>query len=91
MGRETGELGEELRILLVEDQPTDAELEVRELKRSGLRFVHHVVDTEAAFREALREFRPDVILSDYAMPHFDGLLALAVARETVPDVPFLFV
>ena len=81
----------ELRILLIEDVPTDAELEIRELKRAGLRVVHRVVDTEAAYREALREFRPDVILSDFSMPHFDGMLALALARELVPDVPFIFV
>jgi len=82
---------QELRILLVEDVPTDAELEVRELKRAGLRVAHRVVDTEDAYREALREFRPDVILSDFSMPHFDGMSALALARELVPDVPFIFV
>jgi len=81
----------ELRILMAEDVPADAELEVRELKRAGLRVVHRVVDTEDAYREALREFRPDVILSDFSMPHFDGMLALALARETAPDVPFIFV
>jgi len=81
----------ELRILMIEDVPTDAELEVRELKRAGLRVAHRVVDTEAAYRDALRDFRPDVILSDFSMPHFDGMLALAVAREVVPDVPFIFV
>jgi diguanylate cyclase (GGDEF)-like protein/PAS domain S-box-containing protein len=81
----------ELRILVIEDVPTDAEIEVRELKRAGLRVVHRVVDTEAAYREALRDFRPDVILSDFSMPHFDGMLALALARELVPDMPFIFV
>jgi diguanylate cyclase (GGDEF)-like protein/PAS domain S-box-containing protein len=81
----------ELRILMAEDVPADAELEVRELKRAGLRVVHRVVDTEAGYRDALRDFRPDVILSDFSMPHFDGMLALALARETAPDVPFIFV
>ncbi len=84
-------MAKELRILLIEDVPTDAELEVRELKRAGLRVAHRVVDTEAAYREALRDFRPDAILSDFSMPHFDGMQALAVARELVPDVPFIFV
>ena len=80
-----------MRILLIEDVPTDAELEVRELKRAGLRVVHRVVDTEAGYRDALRDFRPDVILSDFSMPHFDGMEALALAREFAPDVPFIFV
>ena len=84
-------MGQELRILVIEDVPTDAELEVRELKRAGLRVVHRVVDTEDTYRDALRDFRPDVILSDFSMPHFDGMMAMALARELVPDVPFIFV
>jgi diguanylate cyclase (GGDEF)-like protein/PAS domain S-box-containing protein len=81
----------ELRILMVEDVPTDAELEIRELKRAGLRIAHRLVETEDAFRAALREFRPALIISDFSMPHFDGMFALALARELVPDVPFIFV
>lgn len=81
----------ELRILIVEDAPDDAELEVLELKRAGLRVAHQRVDTEGAFREALREFRPELILSDFSMPRFDGMSALALAREINPDVPFIFV
>jgi diguanylate cyclase (GGDEF)-like protein/PAS domain S-box-containing protein len=84
-------MGKEVRILVVEDNPADAELEIRELKRAGLRVAHRTVQTEDAYREALREFRPELIISDFSMPHFDGMWALAVAREFVPDVPFIFV
>ena len=80
-----------LRILLVEDVPTDAELEMRELKRAGLRVMHRIVETEQAFRAALREFNPELIISDFSMPHFDGMWALDLARELAPDVPFIFV
>ena len=80
-----------LRILLIEDVPTDAELEVRELKRAGMRVTHHIVDTEDAFRRALEEFRPDLIISDFSMPQFDGMWALSLARELAPEVPFIFV
>ncbi len=80
-----------LRILLTEDVASDAELEVRELKRAGLRFAHRIVDSEDGFSQALREFDPDVILSDFSMPSFDGMAALAVARELRPDTPFIFV
>jgi diguanylate cyclase (GGDEF)-like protein/PAS domain S-box-containing protein len=81
----------ELRILMIEDVPTDAELEIRELKRAGLRVTHRIVDTEEAFRLALREFQPEIILSDFSMPQFDGMVALALVRELAPEVPFIFV
>jgi diguanylate cyclase (GGDEF)-like protein/PAS domain S-box-containing protein len=48
------------------------------------------VDTEDAFRRAIDEFRPQLILADFRMPRFDGLSALAIARERCPDVPFIF-
>jgi diguanylate cyclase (GGDEF)-like protein/PAS domain S-box-containing protein len=76
---------------MVEDVLTDAELEIRELKRAGLPVVHRVVDTEPGYRDALRDFRPDLILSDFSMPHFDGMQALELVRELAPDVPFIFV
>lgn len=81
----------EIRILMVEDQPTDAELALRELKRAGMEVVHRVVDTRAGMRDALETFAPDVILSDYALPNFDGIRALALALERAPDTPFIFV
>ena len=80
-----------VRVLLTEDVSADAELVVRELKRAGLRFTHQVVETEEAFVRALREFAPDVILSDFSMPGFDGMAALALSRELSPDTPFVFV
>ena len=80
-----------VRVLLTEDVASDAELEVRELKRAGMRVTHRIVDTEESFLQALREFSPDVILSDFSMPAFDGMSALAVAREQSPDTPFIFV
>ena len=80
-----------LRLLLVEDNATDVELETRELLKAGIRTQHRVADTAEAFREALEEFAPDVILSDFSMPRFDGMEALRIARERAPDTPFLFV
>jgi diguanylate cyclase (GGDEF)-like protein/PAS domain S-box-containing protein len=80
-----------IRIVLAEDVTTDAELEVRQLRRAGLAVDYRVVDTQEAFRAALEDHRPDVILSDFSMPTFDGMAALAIAREQCPDVPFIFV
>lgn len=80
-----------IRILLAEDQKPDAELLLRELKRAGLRVEHRLADTEADFRAALAGFRPDVILSDFSMPQFDGMFALQLSRELSPQTPFIFV
>jgi len=80
-----------LKLLLVEDVATDAELEVRELRRSGMKVDHRRVETQPTFIDALREFQPDIIISDFSMPEFDGMSALAVAKETCPDIPFIFV
>ena len=80
-----------IKILLVEDSPADAELEVRELKRAGLRVEHRLVDTEGGLRRELEAFAPQLILSDFSMPRFDGMSALAVAKEIDPDLPFIFV
>src|SRR5260221_7439687 len=82
---------ERLRILRVEDVADDAELALRELGRTGLHADQRVVDNEKSFVGALREFAPQVILSDFSMPGFDGMAALALAREICPDTPFIFV
>ncbi len=80
-----------LRILILEDVPMDAELVEYELGRASVEFDARRVDTREAFVEHLDQFRPDVILSDYTLPRFDGMAALALARERAPDVPFLIV
>jgi len=80
-----------VRILLAEDVAADADLAARALKRAGMRADWRVVDSEEAFRSALFEFDPQVILSDFLIPGFDGMAALSLARDLCPDTPFLFV
>ena len=91
MATATEHLRDELRILLVEDARADAELEVRELRRAGLRFSSRVVEVEPDFRRELDVFDPHVILSDFSLPRFSGLEALAISRQMRPDTPFIFV
>jgi DNA-binding NarL/FixJ family response regulator len=69
----------------------DAELIEYELRRAKFAFVAQRVDTREAFVAALEEFRPDVILSDYTLPRFDGMAALALAKERAPGTPLIIV
>jgi len=84
-------MAERLRILLVEDSPNDAELVLRELTRGGLDFHSRRVQTEADFRRELDEFQPHLVISDFSMPQFSGPKALAIARESRADIPFIFI
>ena len=79
-----------LKMLMVEDMPADAEMTLRELARSGMEFVVRRVETEAELRRECVEFEPDIVVSDFALPKFDGLSALRVVRELRPDLPFIF-
>ncbi len=80
-----------LRLLLVEDDPVDAELVAATLAEAGLRCTARRVDTRTDFLAALKEGGFDLILADYSIPGFDGMSALALARQEASDVPFLFV
>jgi diguanylate cyclase (GGDEF)-like protein/PAS domain S-box-containing protein len=80
-----------IRVVMVEDNPTDVELILRQIRRDGLDVVSQVAADEHSFRRALAEFAPNLILSDFSLPQFDGLSALRIAREAVPDIPFIFV
>ena len=83
--------GAPLRVLALEDVLTDAELEVRELRRAGFAVEWTRVETEAAFREALVSFDPGIVLADYSLPGWNGMAALTVVREERPDLPFIVV
>ena len=69
----------------------DAELVEYELERASIPFLAHRVDNRDGFLQELETFQPDVILSDYTLPRFDGMTALSLARERVPSIPFLIV
>ena len=58
----------ELRVLILEDVPVEAELTARALKQAGINALVKVVDTKGSFAEELTESPPDLILSDYSLP-----------------------
>ena len=80
-----------LRLLIVEDDPNDAELVIRELTKSGFDPQFRRVDTREAFAKALAEDRPDVIIYDHNLPHFSSSEALRVAQQSDAGVPFIIV
>jgi len=84
-------MDETLRILILEDNPADADLVQFELEEAGIAFTAKVVITKADFLRELQEYSPDLILSDYNLPDYDGALALADAKGRCPDVPFILV
>jgi CheY-like chemotaxis protein len=82
---------QELRVLLVEDTPADVELIKRELSKTGMEVSCQLVETEEEFLEQLATETPDLILSDHGVPGFGAPAALKLARQRVPEVPFLLV
>jgi PAS domain S-box-containing protein/putative nucleotidyltransferase with HDIG domain len=81
----------ELRILLLEDSDLDTNLIEEELGNSCIKFLSQHVADEASFKTALDTFSPDIILSDFCLPSYDGFLALDEVRGRDSEVPFIFV
>jgi len=83
--------GDALRILLVEDSPPDVEMIRHILRDAGRSVSVIVVETREAFEAELSRRPPQLILSDYWLPTFDGSKALAIAKRIAPHIPFIFV
>jgi DNA-binding NtrC family response regulator len=82
-------MSDPIRILIVEDSSTDANLASREIRRALGDCVFEYVETREAFLTALATFRPDLVVSDYTLPHFDGLTALKLTLERAPLTPVI--
>ena len=80
-----------LRILYLEDDPKDAELVQHALETEGIVCQITRVETQADFIASLEQGGFGVILADYALPSFDGMSALMIAKQRCPHVPFIFV
>jgi signal transduction histidine kinase len=79
------------RVLILEHAPEDIELLVYELKKGGFNYVSEIVETREAFTQALINFKPEIVLSDYSLPTFDGVSAYQIKEQLCPDIPFIIV
>jgi len=80
-----------LRIVLIEDNPDDALLVVREVEHAGYAVQAQRVQTAEELRAALAQGTLDLVLADYSLPHFSATEGLAILKETGLDVPFIIV
>ncbi len=80
-----------IRILMLEDSPLDAELAIARLRKADLAPEVVMARTRREFEAAVDADDVDLILADYALPDFDGIAALALAREKLPTTPFIFI
>src|SRR5712691_9783175 len=78
------------RILYLEDNPTDAELVRARLAAEGMDCEIVCVQTDTDFASAIDQAGWALIISDFTLPSYDGMSALALARTKCPDVPFIF-
>ena len=79
------------RILLVEDEAIDAELNKREIRKALPFSTFEIVDNKTDYLRQIETFIPDIIISDFNLPSFDGLTALRIAQDVCPHVPFIMV
>lgn len=83
--------GQALRVLVLEDEPADAELELAALAEGGFRCEPTLVDGRAAFEAAFVPGRYELIIADYRLPDYTGLEALEHVRRRDSLVPFVLV
>ena len=79
-----------LHLIILEDNPDDAAIMVKELEREGFTVEWSIVDTKKAFRKALAD-KPDLLLVDYRVPSFNGMTALQMQQQVAPEIPLIIV
>ncbi len=84
-------MNNKLKILILEDNPNDAELVKRQLTKDSIDCKTVLVESRDDFIAQLETFRPDLILSDYMLPQYTGMKALIDTQAHLPDTPFIIV
>ncbi|MEO1053655.1 MAG: response regulator [Bacteroidota bacterium] len=80
-----------IRILLYEDLDNDARLIKRVLEKSDIDFSMELATNQRDFELLLRSFMPNLVVSDYNVPEFNGLEALSLTKQQYDNLPFIFV
>lgn len=80
-----------LRVLMVEDNPSDAELELHALKRGGFEVQRDVVQTADDFAALVRHDTYDIVLADYRLPGWNGMATVEMLQREGLDVPVVVV
>lgn len=80
-----------IHVLILEDMASDAALIEDELQNAGLNFVSRIVSNRKEYLAELDNYPPDIVLSDYNLPQYDGVTALHDVRSRLPDTPFILV
>lgn len=80
-----------LKILLLEDNPVDAEIVQRLLQKQEQHFEFDLAMDKAGFLRSLDNFKPDLILADNAMPQFNATKALEIINKRGDGIPFILV
>lgn len=87
--REKPMVGEHIRVLVLEDEQIDLIALENELDKIDASSTLLAVTNRNDFLRALMDFEPQIIISDYALPGFDGISALGLRNEICPEVPFI--
>ena len=81
----------ELKILYLEDSKQDAEMTAKALTKAGISFSFEVVDNREEYEKALLKSRPDVVLADHSLYHFNSREALKIFKSFDFKIPFILV
>lgn len=80
---------DKIRIIFIEDNADDVDLGLRELKKEGFDVTYVRVETENSLIEEIENFKPDIVISDYSMPSYDGKSALNLINNRYKDIPVI--
>lgn len=88
---ERSTMEEKIKILILEDFPPDVELIKRELKKAGIKMSSVRVDNQKDYISQINDYKPDLIISDYSLPQYDGITAIQDLRKISPEIPIIIV
>ncbi len=80
-----------LKILILEDSTADAEITRRLLIKEKPNTEIRLATNKETYLQLLKEFQPDIILSDHSLPQFNSTDALFISQQLYPDIPFIMV